>query len=168
VEHVKRVPQHGAVDDYFIEICTMALKNGDKTRAQGILERIIGHTGNKVPDLSEQLAQSYKTDGLYTKAYKYFFKSMNAAEIAFCLSKVMESGYESEQELFVARTVLDVLAKAKDKDLTNAKIVRNHFSNLKLTLQDGTQVTPPVLNFIDFLFAAIEFDDFALVKQMAG
>jgi hypothetical protein len=43
---VKKVADNGAVDDFFIEICKFALEKGDRQRAQGVIERIIGHTKN--------------------------------------------------------------------------------------------------------------------------
>ena len=33
VEHVKKVPKNGAVDDFFIEICKYAIEKGDLIRA---------------------------------------------------------------------------------------------------------------------------------------
>ncbi len=55
VEHVKKIAENGAVDDFFIEICKFALEKGDRQRAQGVIERIIGHTGNKRQELADLL-----------------------------------------------------------------------------------------------------------------
>jgi hypothetical protein len=42
-----------------------------------LLERIIGHTANEKKEIAEMLAVSYKECGLYTNAYRFFFKSLN-------------------------------------------------------------------------------------------
>ena len=77
VEHVKKVKDHGAVDDYLVELCAFTMQHGDVGRAQGLFERIIGHTNNKRQELADMLACSYRDMGVHSKAYKYFFKSRN-------------------------------------------------------------------------------------------
>lgn len=77
VEHVKKVKDFGAVDDYLIEISKFAVEHGDTGRVQDVLERIIGFTNNKRHELSDMLATSLKGLGIYSKAYKYFMKSRN-------------------------------------------------------------------------------------------
>ena len=42
------------------------------------------------------LAVSFRDVGLYTKAYKYFFKSRNVEQICLCMKNVMQTGYASE------------------------------------------------------------------------
>ena len=59
VEHVKKTPDLAAVDDFFVELCTYAMANGEVNRCQGVFERIIGHTNNKRWELSDILAKSF-------------------------------------------------------------------------------------------------------------
>ena len=61
-----------------------------------MFERIIGHTNNKRSELSDMLAVSFRDVGLFTKAYKYFFKSRNVEQICLCMKNVMQTGYASE------------------------------------------------------------------------
>ena len=59
VEHVKKVADNGAVDDFLMDVCKFALEKGERVRAQGVIERIIGHTANKRPELADILGGSY-------------------------------------------------------------------------------------------------------------
>ena len=146
-----------AVDDFLVQICNFAMENGDQKRAQGVFERIIGHSNNKRQEIAQKLADSYKNEGIYSKAYKYYFKSRNETEICNCLEKIIEYGYDSEKDLFIARACLDMLIKSKDLDKTRA--IRNHFR---------TSVgNSALLNFIDFLIEALGLQEFGLIKQMA-
>jgi hypothetical protein len=123
-----------------------------------VFERIIGHTNNKRQEISDMLAVSLRDRGLYTKAYKFFFKSRNAEQIIICMEKVMQIGYESEQDLFVARACLEMLIKSTEIEKT--RVLREHFrSSVPQT---------PILTFVDFLLEAIECEEFELVKQMAN
>ena len=94
------------------------MDNGDVKRAQGVFERIIGYSNNKRYELSSTLAQSYKDQGIYSRAYKYFFKARNVEQICLCLEKVIDLGYESEKDLFVARACLDMILKSDDLSKT--------------------------------------------------
>ena len=96
VEHVKKVNDLAAVDDYFVNLCKFALENGESVRSYNLMERIVGHTGNKRLDISEQFAMHLAKDGFYTKAYKFYFKSKNEVAIVECMKAVMKQGYESE------------------------------------------------------------------------
>jgi len=60
VEHVKKTKDNGAVDDFFVELCSFAMTNGDVNRCQGVFERIIGFTNNKRFELSDLLAASFQ------------------------------------------------------------------------------------------------------------
>lgn len=111
-EQVKKVKEFGAVDDYLVELCRFAVDNGDVGRVQDVLERIIGHTNNKRYELSDMLGCSLRDQGIYSHAYKYFMKSRNVEQIAFCLERTMQTGYQSEQDLFVARACVDMLIKS--------------------------------------------------------
>jgi hypothetical protein len=42
-------------DDFFLQVCKFALEKGLRQRAQGVIERIIGHTGNKRQELADML-----------------------------------------------------------------------------------------------------------------
>lgn len=96
-EHVKKAKDKSTVvDDFLVEMCTFGMNNGDIDRVQGVLDRIIGFSNNMRPEIAELLAQSFRKQGLYSRAYKYFFKSMNEKAICECLSNVMKSGYQSE------------------------------------------------------------------------
>ena len=77
VEHVKKVKDFGAVDDYLVELCSFAMQHGEMGRVQGLFERIIGHTNNRRYELSDMLAVSFRDMGVYSRAYKYFFKARN-------------------------------------------------------------------------------------------
>ena len=92
------------------------------------------------------LAVSFRDRGLYTKAYKYFFKSRNAEQIIVCMEKVMQTGYASEQDLFVARACLEMLIKTTEIEKT--RTLREHFRN--------SVPQTPLLTFLDFLLEAIE------------
>jgi hypothetical protein len=69
VEHVKKVKDFAACDDFLSEKSVFAIKHGDKKRAQTLLERIVGYAKHKLPALSDTLATSLMEDGLYSKAY---------------------------------------------------------------------------------------------------
>ena len=114
VEHVKKIKDFAAVDDYFVELCEYAMEHGERQRCQGIFERIIGHTNNRKPRLAEILAISYREMGLHSRAYKYFFKSRNVEQIAKSMQVIMATGYASEQDLFVARACIEMLIKSPE------------------------------------------------------
>ena len=90
VEHVKKVKDLGAVDDFLVQICNYAMENGDQRRAQGVFERIIGHSNNKRQEISARLAQSYRESGIYSKAYKYYFKARDETNVCACIEKILE------------------------------------------------------------------------------
>ena len=85
-----------AVDDFLVELCEYAITNGDVVKCQGVLERIIGYTNNKRWEISNLIACSYRDQGLYSKAYKNFFKARNVEQICASLEQVMQAGYASE------------------------------------------------------------------------
>lgn len=120
VEHVKKTKDFGAVDDYLVELCTYAMENGDTARAQGVFERIIGHTNNKRWELAELLAASYRDSGLHSRAYKFFFKARNVEQACRSMQVIMQTGYASEQDLFVARACLEMLIKSTEVSKTRA------------------------------------------------
>jgi len=155
VEHVKKVP--AAVDDYFVELCAYAMEHGDKLRCQGVFERIVGHTNNKRWEIAELLGSSYRDAGLHSRAYKYFFKARNVAEVCRAMEAVMATGYASEQDLFVARACLEMLIKSQEIGKTRA--LRQYFKG---------QPQTPILNFIDTLIECLELEEFGLIKQMAN
>ena len=112
-EHVKKSKNVKEVaDDFLVDQCAFAVEKGDKVRCQNLLERIIGMTNNARPEISDLLGHSYSQSGLYSKAYKCFFKARNVEHICLCLEKVMGAGYESERDLFVVRAILDMLIKS--------------------------------------------------------
>lgn len=79
-----------------------------------MLERIIGFTNNKRHELADMLACSFRDQGINSKAYKYFLKSRNVDQMCLCLERTMQGGYQSEQDLFVARACLEMLIKSAD------------------------------------------------------
>ena len=118
-----------------------------------MFERIIGHTNNRRQELADILAVSYREMGLYTRAYKYFFKSRNADQVCICMENVMQTGYASEQDLFVARACIEMLIKSTELEKTRK--IRAHFAS---------QPETPILNFVDMLIECIELGEFDLVK----
>lgn len=162
VEHVKKVPKNGAVDDFFVALCKYAVDNGEARRVSRVLERIIAHTNNKRPEIAHYLAATYKEEGDLSGAYKNFFKARDEKEVISCLEKAMIHGYQSEQDLFVARACLDMLLRSTELDKTRA--VRNHFSDVK----DTSGAESPLLQFVDFLIEALELKEFGLINQMAN
>jgi hypothetical protein len=162
VEHVKKVPKNGAVDDYFVNLCKFAVDHGELTRVQSVLNRIISHTNNKRPEISGFLATTYKDQGFVSGAYKNFFKCRKEQEIIKMLELTMPSGYQSEQDLFVTRACLDMLLRSKD--LAKTRAIRENFSGVK----DSSGAPSPLLNFLDFLIEAIDLGEFDLVNQMAN
>ena len=69
----------------------------------------------------------------------------------------MLTGYASEQDLFIARAIIEMLIKSSEIEKTKA--LRAHFASHPQTA---------LLNFIDFLIECIECQEFELVKQMAN
>ena len=135
-----------AVDDFLVELCEYAITNGDVIKCQGVLERIIGYTNNKRWEISNMIACSYRDQGLFSKAYKFFFKARNVEQICAALEQVMQAGYASEQDLFVARATLEMLIKSAD--LSKARQLRENFR---------TKVPQTMLlNFVDFFIECIE------------
>ena len=95
--------------------------------------------------------------GLYTRAYKNYFKARNEDQVCICMENVMRTGYASEQDLFVARACVEMLIKSTD--VAKTRKIRSYFAS---------QPQTPILNFIDVLIECIEMDEFELVKQMAN
>jgi hypothetical protein len=108
--------------------------------------------------LSDKLAASFKESGIYSKAYKYFFKSRNEKEVCECMDKIMQSGYESEIDLFVVRAALDMMLKSNS--LEKATYIRDHFAE-RLGESD-------LVNFYDFLMAAVQLGELDMIRQMAN
>ena len=159
VEHVKKAKDQAAVvDDFLQKICIYAMDHGDQGRCQGVFERISGHTNNKQWPVADRLAVSYQSAGLHSKAYKFFMKSRNTEQVVSSMRLVMQTGYASEQDLFVARACLDMLIKSTELEKTRA--IFNAFR--------GQTPPSPLLNFVEFLMEAIECEEFQLVKQMAN
>lgn len=70
----------------------------------------------------------------------------------------MQTGYQSEQDLFVARACIEMLIKSQEIDKT--RTLREYFRE--------KVVQTPLLTFVDFLIEALELQEFELVKQMAN
>ena len=78
------------------------------------------------------------------------------------MEHVMQAGYQSEQDLFVARACLDMLQRGSDS--SKARAIRQHFKDVK-----GPDGSPsPILSFVEFLFEAVELGEFDMVNQMAN
>jgi tetratricopeptide (TPR) repeat protein len=154
VEHVKKVKDMEAVDDFLVKICHFAMEKGDQKRAQGVFERIIAHSNNKRQEIAERLALSYKEEGIYSKAYKNYYKSRNETEICLCMEKIIEYGYESERDLFLTRACLDMLVKSKE--IEKAVTIREHFRS--------TVEQTPLLNFLDFFLECLKLGELGLIK----
>ena len=74
----------------------------------------------------------------------------------------MKAGYESEQDLFVARACIDMLQRSKD--ISKARAIRENFRDIK----DADGAPSPILNFVDFLIEAVELGEFEFIEQMAN
>ena len=122
VEHVKKVASAQGADDFLVEIADYAIKHGELLRAQGVVERIVDFTKNARPEIARNLGISFKEQGLHSRAYKFFFKARDEAEVIKCMEQVMQAGYESEQDLFVARACLDMLQRSPD--ISKARAIR--------------------------------------------
>ena len=105
------------------------------------------------------LAESYRVMGLYSKAYKYFFKSRNEDKICECMEQVMKTAYSREYDIFIARACLEMLIKSTE--IQKTRKIRERFAR---------KVDPPtpILNFVDYLLECIELEEFEMVKQMAN
>ena len=103
------------------------------------------------------MAESFKNQGLFTRAYKFYFRARNEIEVIGCMEKVMKAGYESEQDLFVARACIDMLQRSKE--ISKAKAIRDHFKEIK----DADGAPSPILNFVDFLIVGIEYEEIELI-----
>lgn len=77
-----------------------------------MLERVIAHTNNKRPEIAEMLAASYEKQGIFSNAYRYYFKATNEKKVLTCMLKVAEEGYESELGLFFLRACVDMLLRS--------------------------------------------------------
>lgn len=80
--------------------------------------------------------------------------SRDVEDIIECMKKVMEHGYSSERDLFIATATLDMLARTSDFSLSLR--IRKAFPDVK----------SPLLNFIDMLYDIIKIKDFGLLKEM--
>ena len=105
-----------------MDIADYAIKHGELLRAQGVVERIVDFTKNARPEIALNLGTSFKEQGLHSRAYKFFFKARDEAEVIRCMEQVMQAGYESEQDLFVARACLDMLQRSPD--ISKARAIR--------------------------------------------
>lgn len=64
--------------------------------------------------ISDMLAASFEQQGIYSNAYRYYFKATNEKKVLTCLLKVAEEGYESELDLFFTRACIDMLIRSQD------------------------------------------------------
>jgi hypothetical protein len=122
VEHVKKSKDYEGVEPFLVEKCEFALINGEKKRAQSILERIAGYVKFRLPEISDLLAKSLMEDGMYSKAYMFFFKCKNEKQIVECMRTVMKRGNTGEADLFVARACFDMLSR--DNDIQKAMYIK--------------------------------------------
>ena len=65
----------------------------------------------------------------------------------------MQTGYESEKDLFVARACLDMLIKSKEVE--NTRKLRQHFAALPESV---------VLNFVDLVIECVDCGEYELLK----
>lgn len=89
VEHVKKVNDNKAVDDYFVNLCKYTLTNGEQRRAFGIMERVLGHIGRVSPQISLDFADALFENKEYGRAYKYYFRARHEAKVVECMKAVM-------------------------------------------------------------------------------
>ena len=121
-----------------------------------MVERVIAHTGNKRPEISDMLAASFEQLGIFSNAYRYYFKALNEKKILSTMLKIAEEGYDSELDLFFTRACLDMLLRSTE------------LAKIKFLHVNGKQRCPasPLMNMMEFLIAAIEERDFEFVKKM--
>ena len=101
-------------------------------------------------------------DGLYSKAYLFFFKCKNEKEIVNCMKTVMSRGNAGEADLFVARACLDMLSR--DNDFHKAQYIKKAFEeDLSAEMLES-----PLLTLVDFAIECIESQDFELYTQMCN
>lgn len=80
------------------------------------------------PTLSSMFADALKANGEFTRAYKYYFKARDEVNVIACMKEGIKQGYQSEQDLFVCRAVLDMMVRSPD--FSKAKAIRNAFAKL--------------------------------------
>ena len=57
MEHVKKIPDQGAVDDFFYTQCLFAFEHGDEGKMGEFFDRVIQFTSNKNHQLARLLGQ---------------------------------------------------------------------------------------------------------------
>jgi hypothetical protein len=102
------------------------------------------------------LAASFEQQGVFSNAYRYYFKATNEKKILTCLIKVAEEGYESELDLFFTRACIDMMLRTTDLKKT------------KFLLEHAKQVcgSSPLIHMVEWVTECIMAEDFELVKKM--
>lgn len=121
--HVKKSTD--AVDDFLAQKCEYMITHGERARAKTLLDRIIGFSKMRLPVLSDMMGRVLAEDGLFSKAYIYFFKSKNEVQIVRCLREIAPRGYYGERHLFWCRCTLDMLARSPD--VNKAKYIHSEW-----------------------------------------
>lgn len=83
-------------------------------------------------------------------------KCREVEDIAKCVKEVMKNGYMGEQDLFIARTMLDLMARCETFD--NAKKFKK--------IMQGVVPQTPILNFIDMIEDIIRTGDIELFREV--
>ncbi len=60
------------------------------------------------------LAASFEQVGIFSNAYRYYFKALNEKKILSTMLKIAEEGYDSELDLFFTRACLDMLLRSTE------------------------------------------------------
>lgn len=102
------------------------------------------------------LAASFEQQGIYSNAYRYYFKATNEKKVLTCLLKVAEEGYESELDLFFTRACVDMLVRTAD--LKKTQFLLEHAKK--------ACGASPLLNMVEWMIEGILAKDFELVKKM--
>lgn len=129
VEHVKKSKDKCAVDQYFFDLCKYAFAHGDQDKASKIIAVIVEFVKDDVQtaELTQMIAKGYEDKQLHTRAYFYYLKNLDEVALIRCMQQVMRHGYDGEKDLFVARLVLELLARDKDHYCKKAQRVLNEF-----------------------------------------
>jgi len=108
------------------------------------------------PKLHNMAAATFAAHGMYEKAQPFFLRGDNPTNFSEMLCAWSAQGFQSEQDLFVARAVLGYLVL---KNLKDANVV------LDCTLQTVREPTP-MHNFLRFLLLVLERDAAPLFQDL--
>ncbi|RLN63500.1 hypothetical protein BBJ29_004667 [Phytophthora kernoviae] len=113
------------------------------------------------PELQLLLARAYRTAGDFTHAMKHFLHAENPQELADALFQWSTQGYPSESDLYLARTVLQLLSLENLRDANKV-----HETYVAKCQSAGRPVDLPLFNFVRFLLLTLERDALPLFQML--